>query len=148
MRPNVDKYFIDMAYLVASRSTCIRRSVGCVLVDIRNHVLATGYNGVPRGFDHCNEDAPCPGAKAPSGTMLDACYAIHAEQNALLQCRDTNLIHRAYVTAFPCTTCAKLLLNTSCASIVYWEVYADKIGMKLWTESGRSARNLSLDQKL
>lgn len=154
MRPDLDRYFVDMACLVASRSTCIRRHVGCVLVDARNHVLATGYNGVPAGAPHCNEplvsDAverrpelmfphACAGAGAPSGTMLDACLAVHAEQNAILQCRDAHTIARAYVTTFPCPSCTKLLLNTSCREIVYLEPYGEGEGLDMWITAGRLA---------
>ena len=55
VRPPRDTYFMKMAALVAERSTCLRRSVGCVLVNGRHHVLATGYNGVASGLPHCNE---------------------------------------------------------------------------------------------
>ena len=150
MRPDIDSYFMDMARLVATRSTCIRRSVGCVLADSHNHVLATGYNGVPAGMPHCNDDSRqyvCEGAGSPSGTNLDACSAVHAEQNAILQCIDAYAIRRAYVTAFPCTSCAKLLLNTSCAEIVYLEPYADGNGMRLWTAAGRTCRQSKIVQK-
>lgn len=150
MRPDVDTYFMDMAKLVATRSTCIRRSVGCVLVDSHNHVLATGYNGVPAGMPHCNDPGgahTCEGARSPSGTNLDACSAVHAEQNAILQCSDPYSIRRAYVTAFPCTSCAKLLLNTSCGEIVYLEPYADGNGMRLWTAAGRVSRQSKIVQK-
>lgn len=142
-RPDKDSYFIAMAELVATRSTCLRRSVGCVLANERGHVLSTGYNGVAMGMPHCNErvDSPvhrlgdgetvadfwphaCAGASAPSGSALTACGAIHAEQNALLQCRDVWEIETCYVTACPCVTCAKLLLNTSVRRIVYAEPYA------------------------
>lgn len=143
MRPAIDAYFMDMAKLVATRSTCIRRSVGCVLVDERNHVLATGYNGVPARMPHCNHPGGmhmCEGARSPSGTNLDACSAVHAEQNAILQCVDAHAIRRAYVTAFPCTSCAKLLLNTSCEEIIYREPYADGNGMRLWISAGRRCR--------
>lgn len=149
MRPDIDRYFVDMARLVASRSTCVRRHVGCVLVDARNHVLATGYNGVPAGAPHCNEvDVPrsvltfphaCAGADAPSGTQLDACLAVHAEQNAILQCSDAHAIAKAYVTAFPCPSCAKLLLNTSCREVVYLEPYGEGEGLDMWVKAGRLA---------
>ncbi len=119
-----------MANLVSTRSTCRRRQVGCVLVNWRNHVLATGYNGVPSGASHCAEDAPCEGWDAPSGERLDACQAIHAEQNALIQCRDAHAIATAYVTAFPCVHCTKILLNTSCRRIVYGDEYPG--GQALW----------------
>lgn len=137
MRPAVDDYFMDMARLAARRATCARRSVGCVLVDQRRHVLATGYNGVAAGMPHCNEGHPCSGACAPSGTRLDECEAIHAEQNALLQCRDVNAIDVAYVTVFPCITCTKLLLNTSCRRIVTLTDYSDHHGRLLWIRAGR-----------
>ena len=69
-RIGVDKYFLQMANLVGERSTCRRRKVGCVLVDSSNHVVATGYNGVPTHFEHCL-DSPCEGAFYPSGQGLE-----------------------------------------------------------------------------
>jgi len=80
-RPTQDEYFLKMAELVSTRATCARRKVGCVLVNSRKHILATGYNGVASGMPHCI-DEPCPGANYPSGEGLDKCEAIHAEQNA------------------------------------------------------------------
>lgn len=152
MRPELDQYFVDMARLVASRSTCVRRSVGCVLVNSRNHVLATGYNGTPAGAPHCNEPEvaselrrlifphACEGAgTTQSGANLDACLAVHAEQNAILQCSDAHAIAKAYVTAFPCPSCAKLLLNTSCREIVYLDEYGDSAGLDMWVRAGRLA---------
>ncbi len=142
-RPNPDEYFLDMAELVSNRSTCIRKQVGCVLVNVRGHVLATGYNGVPRGWDHCNEDSPCPGVNAASGTNLDACFATHAEQNALLQCPDVNQIWSCYVTYSPCVHCTKLLLNTSCKRIVFAEIYAhDDVSKEMWRRQNRG-KNLA-----
>ena len=79
----------------------------------------------------------CAGAWSPSGTNLDACQAIHAEQNALLQCRDIYQIHTAYVTASPCVTCCKLLLNTSCERIVFVEEYPHSAARELWEGAGR-----------
>ncbi len=133
MRSDVDDYFLKLAKLTATRTTCLRRAVGCVLVDESNRVLATGYNGTPRGFPHCNEGHPCPGATAPSGQALDSCYSVHAEQNALLQCGDVNRIRTCYVTVSPCVTCVKLLLNTGCQRIVFAERYAhDEAARALW----------------
>ena len=148
-RPSRDQLYMDMAKLVAQRTTCLRRAVGCVLTNTRGHVLATGYNGVAAGQKHCNErvDDPvytqdfyphaCPGSQAPSGTNLDACQAIHAEQNALLQCRDVYDIGTCYCTASPCMTCTKLLLNTSCKRIVFSEEYPAPAAKELWISSGR-----------
>lgn len=135
-RLSKDEYFSELARLVSRRGTCARRLVGCVLVSSRGHVLATGYNGVPRGHQHCI-DVRCAGADLPSGTGLDRCEAIHAEQNALLQCKDVNEIDTAYVTAMPCMTCTKLLLNTSCRRIVYVEPYPHEEARQLWIKNGR-----------
>lgn len=122
LRPNRDSYFLQMTALVASRATCARRQVGCVLVNEEGHVLSTGFNGVHRGAIHCI-DTPCAGAHLPSGQGLSVCEAIHAEQNALLQCRNINEIHTAYVTASPCISCMRLLANTSVKRIVFSERY-------------------------
>lgn len=157
MRPSRDEWALKLALLTAQRTTCCRRAVGCVLLNARGHVLATGYNGVAAGLPHCNHMEPadcttvsgarprlvetfphaCAGAWSPSGTNLDACQAIHAEQNALLQCRDVYSIHTAYVTASPCMTCVKLLLNTSCERIVFVEEYPHRDARQLWEGSGR-----------
>ena len=149
-RPSRDAWAMEMAKLTATRSTCLRRQVGCVLLNARGHVLATGYNGVAAGLPHCNElghdvtfPHACSGASAPSGTNLDGCQAIHAEQNALLQCRDVYSIDTCYVTASPCMTCTKLLLNTSCQRIVFLEEYPHAAAKDLWTSSGRQWIQLS-----
>ena len=158
MRPTRDQWGLELAQVTASRSTCLRRSVGCVLVDKRGHILATGYNGVAAGQKHCNElnefmgyrepdletkvllrtfPHTCPGAQSPSGTNLDGCQAIHAEQNALLQCGKVWEIDTCYVTASPCMTCVKLLLNTSCQRIVFKEDYPHSEARVLWENAGR-----------
>lgn len=111
-----------MALTAATRGTCARRRVGCVLVDGHRHQLATGYNGPESGAPHC-VDVPCPGANYRSGDGLDACEAIHAEMNALLQCSDQHAIDVVYCTLAPCVTCVKLLLNTSCGRIVFLDDY-------------------------
>lgn len=121
-RPTTDQYFMDMTSLAARRATCIRRKVGCVLVDVLGHVLSTGYNGQYRGSPHCI-DHPCAGAGQPSGQGLHLCEAIHAEQNALLQCPDTTKIDTAYVSSSPCVQCMRLLANTSVRRIVFLEEY-------------------------
>lgn len=152
MRPTKDQWAMALALVTSKRSTCLRRSVGCVLLNERGHVLSTGYNGVAAGLAHCNELEPnlgimfggdyttphaCPGHNAPSGKNLDGCQAIHAEQNAMLQCRDVYAIHTCYVTASPCMTCTKLLLNTSCKRIIYAEEYPHVDARVLWESAGR-----------
>ena len=142
-RPTVDEYFLAMAILVSKRSTCLRRRVGSVLTDSSNHVLATGYNGTASGQRHCL-DFPCPGANAKSGEKLDECYAIHAEQNALLQCRDVRTIYTCYTTTAMCVTCTKLLLNTTCKRIVFLESYPQSIiSQSLWEKSGGEWKHMN-----
>jgi dCMP deaminase len=106
------------------------------LFDEHFRVLATGVNGVPAGAPHCNEDYRCTGASAPSGVSLELCKAIHAEQNALMQCADVTKIVYAFVTVSPCIHCMKMLLNTSCRSIYSGAIY-DKEAANMWTEAGR-----------
>ena len=137
MRPSAEEWAMSMALVTAQRSTCVRRHVGCVLLNHRGHVLATGYNGVPSGFDHCNEGHQCPGGFAKSGEDLDKCFAVHAEVNALLQCHDVYQIDTAYTTTSPCMACCKLLLNTSCKRIVFIEEYAHTASKELWESAGR-----------
>ena len=138
----VDDYLIMMARLVALRGTCLRRQVGCVLVDERNRVLATGYNGAARGQPHCGEPGcVCGGQRYRSGEGLDACLAIHAEQNALLQCKDSDAVNTANVTVTPCVSCAKLLLNTGVGRIVAWAPYAhDTESLKIFEDAGVAVR--------
>ena len=113
-----------IALVVSSRATCPRRQVGCVIINNFNHIIATGYNGVPKNYPHCIDKA-CGGQNQKSSEGLNLCMATHAEQNALLQCSNTNDIKTIYCTTFPCITCAKLIANTSCKEIVYNEFYND-----------------------
>lgn len=132
MRISTDEWGLLLAKTTALRSTCLRRHVGCVLTDKRGIVLATGYNGVPSGFPHCNEGHPCSGAFAPSGESLSECRAIHAEQNALIQLTKPYEVKTVYSTTFPCIHCIKMLLNTSASRIVYLEDYAHEESKVLW----------------
>jgi len=160
VRPTRSEWAFALARETAKRSTCLRRAVGCVLLNARGHVLATGYNGVAAGLPHCNEpteEAPwrdargelvlpsvkypyaCPAAHAASGTQLDGCGAIHAEQNALLQCPDVYAIEACYVTTPPCVTCTKLLLNTGCRVIYCEGDYPHAaLARDLWASAARS----------
>lgn len=144
-RPSTDTYMMGMAMMAASRGSCSRRAVGCVLTNEYNHILATGYNGPPRGVAHCS-DALCPGRQAASGTFLDGCRATHAEQNALLQCGDVMKIQTVYTTTQPCFPCTKLLLNSSAQSIVYMESYPHPMAEEMWRDAGRLMRQISVDE--
>lgn len=148
-RPLIVQYGLALARVASTRSTCLRRSVGCVLLDDRGRVLSIGYNGVPSGCPHCNEVTQnvngteiygnaCPGARSASGTHLDDCYAIHAEQNALLQCRDPDSVVTCCVTTSPCVMCVKLLLNLPvCKTIAFLDEYTQPSAKQLWEQSGR-----------
>lgn len=121
-RPSRDEYFLTMALTASMRGSCVRRKTGCVLVDKYNHIVGTGYNGRPRHFVECLQ-LPCEGSKAKSGMGLETCEAIHAEANALIQCKNTEEVRIAYCTTAPCIHCVKMLLNTGCNRIVFIEDY-------------------------
>lgn len=129
-RESKDEYFLKIAKLVSTRSTCPRRSVGCVITNKYSHIKATGYNGVPRNFPHCT-DKPCGGESQESSKGLSSCMATHAEQNALLQCDNVMDIETIYITTSPCITCAKLIANTSCKEVIYSEEYTDTSGIDM-----------------
>ena len=113
MRPDWDTYFAQITKLVATRSTCLRANHGAVIVR-HNRILATGYNGAPSGLDHCTDLQECYRQKngIPSGQQYEKCRALHAEQNALLQCARFGIAispAQLYVTDIPCELCAKQL---------------------------------------
>ena len=139
MRDSKNQYFLKMAKLVSTRATCPRRSVGCVTTNRYGHVLSTGYNGVPSSYVHCT-DHPCGGESYTSGEGFDACMATHAEQNALLQCRDVMTIDTMYLTLSPCITCAKLIANTSCTTVIYSEEYRNIMGVDMLKKLGIEVR--------
>jgi dCMP deaminase len=141
MATNKDKVLLQMAWTASRLSTCARRPVGCVLVDPQNRIIATGYNGVPRGLRHCTKENPCPGYKFGHGEGLDHCMAIHAEQNALMHCGDILNIWKCYVTSSPCKHCIKMLMNTSCDELVYTYEY-DAGALDMWRKSGREATQI------
>ena len=130
MRLTQDEYLMSLAVVAAQRTTCIRRAVGCVLADSKGKVLSIGYNGVARGMPHCNEGHYCQGHDSDTGK--DLCEAVHAEQNALLQCKDVEAIAVAYVTLSPCISCLKLLINTGCKRIVIATEWDDPRPKQLW----------------
>lgn len=128
-RPTHDEYFLKMLSLVAGRSTCARRAVGAIIVTSDHRVLSTGYNGVPKNFHHCTE-IPCPGVDDERGNT-SRCQAVHAEVNAILQCRDIDKAYTIYVSCTPCFQCAKMICNTNIQRVVVLEEYADKEGLAM-----------------
>ncbi|MDL2226926.1 cytidine/deoxycytidylate deaminase family protein [Deltaproteobacteria bacterium OttesenSCG-928-M10] len=138
-RPDWDEYFLRLAELAATRATCLRRRVGAVLVAERR-VLATGYNGAPKGLPHCL-DVGCLRADLgiPSGQRHEICRGIHAEQNAILQAAQHGVAVRGatlYCTNQPCAICAKLLLNLDVSRMVLRTGYPDELAVKLFFEAG------------
>jgi dCMP deaminase len=138
-RPSWDQYFMDITHLVATRSTCLRRQVGAILVKDRN-ILATGYNGVPSGISHCDA-AGClrERLRVPSGERHELCRGLHAEQNAIIQAarHGTNIDGATlYCTTMPCIICTKMIINAGIRSIVYRDGYADELAREMTTESG------------
>ena len=127
---------MEIAQRCAMMGTCARRQVGCVLVDGKNLMLSTGFNGVPPKFPHCRgeEGLKCKGADSPSGTNLDGCIANHAEVNALIHCPDASRIVTVYTTSSPCVSCVKALLCTSAQRIVFLETYPHPEAKQLWTQ--------------
>ena len=143
-RPSLDQTFIEVAKILALRGTCMKMQVGCVMTDIKGRVLSTGWNGVHSGAKHCNEfrfefkDWPnaCNDGK-PFLAGSDLCEAVHAEQNALLQCKDPDKIHTVYTTVSPCMRCVKELMNTSAQRIVFYVNYGQPQAEELWRRYGR-----------
>jgi len=133
-RVSKSEYFLQILDLVASRSTCKRRAVGAIITDEEGHILSTGYNGVPRGFDHCI-DVPCSGAGDRPGDSSN-CMAVHAETNALLQCSDLERARILYSTCVPCFGCAKSIANTKIKTVIAKQTYADTRGMDVLLEAG------------
>ena len=138
-RPSWDEYFSRIAREVATRSTCLRRQVGAILV-LDKRILSTGYNGAPRGVRHCAEIG-CMRAQqnTPSGTRHELCRGLHAEMNVLIQAANHGIrVQDAtlYSTIFPCSLCAKMLINGGIRRIVAQGDYADPLAKELFTEAG------------
>jgi len=142
-RPSWDEYFMKMAELAATRSTCLRRQVGAVIVKDKR-ILATGYNGAPSGLRHCL-DIGCLRDKLgiPSGERHELCRATHAEQNAIVQAalfgvsiKDSTL----YSTTHPCILCTKLIINAGIKKITIKDGYPDEMSREMLKEAGVEIR--------
>lgn len=137
-RPSWQKYFIEMSYLVASRSTCLRRKVGAVIVK-NNQVLSTGYNGAPKSVPHCSITGCLrEQLNVPSGERHELCRGVHAEQNAIIQAAvNGTSIQNAelYCTTQPCIICAKLIINSEIKRVFVAESYNDKMSLEMLTQA-------------
>ena len=133
-RPSIDEYFMNIARVVATRSTCLRRQVGAVIV--RNkQIVSTGYNGAPAGQPHCL-DIGCVRLEnnIPSGKNVELCRGAHAEQNAInFAARYGIAIDGAtlYLTHYPCSACAKSIINAGIKRVVFAEDYPDALAKEI-----------------
>jgi len=138
-RPSWETYFMDIAQLVAKRSTCLRRSVGAVVVKDKR-VLSTGYNGAPMNVVHCRVTGCIrEQMKIPSGERHELCRGIHAEQNAIIQAayHGVSIKESAlYCTNLPCSICAKMIINAGIQTIYYLSGYADPMSEEMLKEAG------------
>ena len=138
-RPDWDHYFMEIARVVSKRSTCLRRSVGAVIVKNRQ-IVATGYNGTPSGLEHCAVTGCLrEQLKVPSGKMHELCRGIHAEQNAVVQAAFHGVSVNGgtlYCTHQPCVICAKMIVNAGISRVVYEEGYPDDFARQIFAESG------------
>jgi dCMP deaminase len=138
-----DEYFMEMAKLASRRSTCLRRQTGAVLVR-ENRVVATGYNGAPKGLPHCAEVGCMREAlKVPSGQRHELCRGLHAEQNAIIQAAVFGVSTKGatlYTTTYPCSICAKMIINAEVAEVVYDDEYEDDLAKELLSRAGVKVR--------
>jgi len=129
---------MDIAELVATRSTCIRRRVGAVLVRERR-ILATGYNGAPSGLRHCLEIGCLREQQGvPSGERHELCRGLHAEQNAIIQAALHGVSVKGahlYCTNHPCVICAKMIINAGIRAVIIADGYGDALAEEILKEA-------------
>lgn len=138
-RPDWDTYFMEIAKLVATRSTCLRRQVGAVAVKDKR-ILSTGYNGAPPGLPHC-ADTGCirKNMNVPPGQRHELCRGLHAEQNSIIQAAlyGTSIKGATfYVTHQPCVVCAKMLISAGVERVVILSDYPDRLSEEMFAQAG------------
>ena len=148
-----DKRFIEMAKLVATWSSCYQenRQVGAVIVKDKR-IMTTGYNGAPSGIENCKARGECLRRKlnVASGTNLELCYAVHAEQNAIAQAAKLGISvdgATLYCTHQPCVLCAKMIVNAGIKRVVYEEGYPDDFALKIFEEGGVALEQMQTREK-
>ena len=137
-----DQRFMDMAKLVSGWSSCYKpnRQVGAVIVRDKR-ILTTGYNGAPLGIPSCKERSECirENLGIASGTRQEMCYAVHAEQNAIVQAAKLGLSLEGatiYCTHQPCSICTRLIINSGIKRVVYDQGYPDEFSLRLLNSAG------------
>lgn len=138
MRPGWDEYFMQIAEVIKTRSTCLRRQVGAVIV--KDHrILATGYNGVPSNISHCI-DQTCVRQELniPSGERHELCRGMHAEQNAIVQAAKYGINiggSTLYCTTQPCVICTKMIVSSGITKVIYKGRYSDELALQMMKEA-------------
>ncbi|MFC1884730.1 cytidine/deoxycytidylate deaminase family protein [Thermodesulfobacteriota bacterium] len=146
-RPSWPQYFMKITKEVATRSTCLRRHVGAILVKDKR-ILATGYNGAPAGLRHCSE-VGClrEDISIPSGQRHELCRGLHAEQNAIIQAAYHGISIAGsilYCTNKPCVICSKMIINAGIYGIVFVDGYDDKLADEMLDEAGVKIERFAL----
>ncbi len=146
-RPSWDEYFLQMAKVVATRSTCLRRQVGAVIVKDKN-ILATGYNGAPSKLPHC-EVTGCLREQLgiKSGERHELCRGLHAEHNAIIQAALHGTPIKGstlYLTNEPCIICAKMIINAGIKEVVYVGRYPDQMARDFLKQAKVKVRKVKL----
>jgi len=148
IRPDWDEYFLEIAHVVAKRSTCVRRQIGAVIVKDRR-ILTTGYNGAPSGLAHCIETGCMRNElNIPSGTRHEVCRALHSEMNAIIQAAQHGVSTKGatlYCTNQPCSVCSKMLINAGITKVIYTGSYPDDFALTLLKEANVELVNRSQD---
>lgn len=128
-RSGKDYTYTFLANILGQRSTCLDKQVGCIIINSQNEIIASGYNGAPRGMGHCINIGYCAKnfAKNP-----DLCPSAHAEQNALLQCKVPEQIDTIYLTLSPCVPCIRIIMNTPCKRIVFDQEHKHTEAKDMW----------------
>lgn len=125
-RPDRAEYLMSLAVDVAARCNCRKTVVGTIIAK-EGRIVSTGYNGTIRGFLDCI-DGGCPRCNddTPSGTQLDRCICVHAEQNALLAAARFGVSvagAEVWITTEPCLDCTKSLIQAGVGKVIYWRPY-------------------------
>lgn len=138
VRPSIDEYFLEIATVVAKRSTCLRNKVGAVIARDKR-ILSTGYNGAPRNMEHCLEIGCIRQQNnIASGTRHEKCRAVHAEQNAIIQAALHGVSTDGatlYCTHQPCILCTKMIINSHIKRVVYIQHYPDTDSLDFFSQS-------------
>jgi dCMP deaminase len=145
LRTSKDETYLKMAFTLAERSTCLDKQVGCIIVNNKNIIIASGYNGSPRGELHCITLGYCIKEAFHNDNL---CPSAHAEQNALLQCRVPEQIHTIYLTLSPCVSCIRVIMNTPCRRIVFSKEHKHPDAKRMWTKARKEWIHYGIDKNV